>query len=82
VRLRLESRGVRLLVSALTGTVAALAVSLGNLWLKCLQPASEACVWTRAYLPLSLAVTFAILGVPVFVVTLVLLGRYASTRRR
>lgn len=82
MRVSFESREVRVLVAALAGATAAIAVSLGNLWLKCLQPASEACVWTRAYLPLSLAVSFVILGVPVFVVTLLLLGRYASARRR
>lgn len=29
-------------------------------WIKCRQPASEACVWAKAYLPLSFAVGVAI----------------------
>jgi hypothetical protein len=57
------------------GATAALSVSLGDLLLKCQRPASEACVWGKAYLPVSLAFTFVMLGVPVFVVTLVLLRR-------
>ncbi|MFN2565065.1 MAG: hypothetical protein ABR499_08675 [Gemmatimonadaceae bacterium] len=80
--MNLDSRAVRILIATLVGVVAALAVPLGNLWLKCQQPASEACVWSRAYLPLSLGLTAVILGVPVFVVTLVLLRRYAATRVR
>jgi hypothetical protein len=80
--LNVHSRPVRVLVAAVVGVVAAVAVPYGNLWLKCLQPASEACVWSKAYLPLSLGLTAVILGVPVFVVTLMLLRRYASTRPR
>lgn len=78
----LDSRPVRILVATLVGAVAALSVPLGNLWLKCQQPTSEACVWSKAYLPVSLGLTAVILGVPVFVVTLVLLRRYVTTRAR
>jgi hypothetical protein len=80
--LNVHSRAVRLLIATLVGALAALAVPYGNLLLKCQQPASEACVWTKAYLPLSLGFTAVILGVPVFIVTLMLLRRYASARRR
>jgi hypothetical protein len=79
---RVHSRPVRYLIAALVGALAALTVSYGNLWLKCQQPMSEACVWSKAYLPLSLGLTSVILGVPVFVVTLILLRRYAATRPR
>ncbi|MFN2566646.1 MAG: hypothetical protein ABR499_16740 [Gemmatimonadaceae bacterium] len=77
----IQSRAVRLLLAALAGVVAMLSVPLGNLWLKCQQPTSEACVWSKAYLPVSLGLTFVTLGVPVFVVALVLLRR-AATRPR
>ena len=80
--LNVQSRAVRVIIAALVGLIAALMVSYGNLWLKCLQPTSEACVWSKAYLPLSLALSLVILGVPVFVVTLLLLRRYAATRPR
>jgi hypothetical protein len=80
--LSVQSLLVRLLIATLSGVLAALAVPYGNLWLKCQVPASEACVWSRAYLPLSLGLTAVTLGVPVFVVTLILLRRYAATRRR
>jgi hypothetical protein len=80
--LHLHSRLMRVLLATVVGVVATLSVPYGNLWLKCQQPTSEACVWTAAYLPLSLGLTFVILGVPVFVVTLVLLRRHAATRSR
>jgi hypothetical protein len=80
--LNLSSRLTRWVIAMLVGAIAALAVPYGNLWLKCLQPTSEACVWSKAYLPLSLGLMFVILGVPVFVLTLTLLRRYADTRRR
>ncbi len=80
--LNVSSRIVRVLLAALAGALAALAVPLGNLWLKCQQPTSEACVWSKAYLPASLALTAVILGVPVFIVALLLLRRYAATRAR
>jgi hypothetical protein len=80
--LNVHSRAVRLLIATLVGVLASLAVPYGNLWLKCQVPTSEACVWSKAYLPLSLGLTAVILGVPVFVVALMLLRRYAATRPR
>ena len=80
--LSVQSRLVRLLIATVAGVLAALAVPYGNLWLKCQMPESEACVWSKAYLPLSLGLMALTLGVPVFVVTLVLLRRYAATRSR
>jgi hypothetical protein len=77
-----RSRGMRALIAVLVGVVATLVVPFGNLWLKCLQPTSEACVWSRAYLPLSLAFTAVFLGVPALALTLFLLRRYAATRPR
>jgi hypothetical protein len=79
---KLDSRPIRVLIATLVGAVATVSVPLGNLWLNCQQPASEACVWSKAYLPRSLGLTAVILGVPVFIVTLVLLRRYAATRAR
>jgi hypothetical protein len=80
--INVHSRALRLLIATLVGVVAALSVPYGNLWLKCQIPTSETCVWSKAYLPLSLGLTAVILGVPVFVVTLMLLRRYAATRPR
>ena len=78
----LRSRAARIVVALIVGAVAALAVALGNLWIKCLQPAAEACIWSKAYLPVSLGFTAIFLGVPVFIVTLILLRRYARTLPR
>lgn len=80
LRLNAHSRLVRVLIAMLAGVLAALAVPYGNLWLKCQVATSEACVWSKAYLPLSLGLTAVTLGVPVFVVTLLLLRRYVATR--
>ena len=78
----LRSRTIRVLVALAIAVVATVVVPLGNLWLKCLQPTSEACVWSKAYLPLSLGFTSVFLGVPAFVLALFLLRRYAATRPR
>jgi hypothetical protein len=78
----LRSRALRIVVAVAVAVVAALVVPFGNLWLKCQQPTSEACVWSKTYLPLSIGFTSVILGIPVFVVTLMLLRRYAATRSR
>jgi hypothetical protein len=78
----LRSRAIRVLIALAVSVVATLVVPLGNLWLKCLQPASEACVWSRAYLPLSLGFTAFTLGLPGFILTLFLLRRYVDTLSR
>ena len=78
----LRSRAVRVLVAFAVSLVATLVVPFGNLWLKCLQPTSEACVWSRAYLPLSLAFTTLFLGLPAFILTLFLLRRYVAAQSR
>ena len=78
----LRSRGIRMLAALAVGAVATLAIPLGNLWLKCQQPASEACVWSKAYLPLSLAFTAVFVGIPAFILTLFLLRRYVATLPR
>ncbi len=77
-----DSRPVRVVIAALVAALAALAVPYGNLWLKCQQPTAEACVWTKAYLVPSLGLTAVTLGIPVFVVTLILLRRRAAARSR
>jgi hypothetical protein len=78
----LRSRAIRVVLALAVSVVATLVVPFGNLWLKCQQPTSEACVWTRAYLPLSLGFTALILGLPAFILTLFLLRRYADTLSR
>jgi hypothetical protein len=39
-------------------------------------------VWSKAYLPLSIGFTSVMLGIPVFVVTLMLLRRYVASPPR
>jgi hypothetical protein len=50
-----------------------------DLLLKCRAPFSEACVWARAYLPLTLGLELLLVGIPVFLLAYWLLGR--SQRR-
>jgi hypothetical protein len=78
----LRSRTIRVLAALAIGVVATLVVPFGNVWLKCQQPTAEACVWSKAYLPLSLAFTSVFLGVPAFILALFLLRRYAATLPR
>lgn len=78
----LRSRAIRLLAALVIGAVGTLVIPFGNLWLKCQQPTSEACVWSKAYLPLSLGFTGVFVGVPAFILTLFLLRRYAATLPR
>jgi hypothetical protein len=77
-----RSRAVRVLSAVAVGLVATVVVPFGNLWLKCQLPTSEACVWSRAYLPLSLAFTAVVVGLPAFGLTLFLLRRYVATLSR
>jgi hypothetical protein len=78
----LRSRAIRMLIALAVSVVATLVVPFGNLWLKCQQPTSEACVWSRAYLPLSLGFTALILGLPTFILTVFLLRRYVASLSR
>jgi len=52
----------RVLISVLLLLVIAAGVPLLELWIKCQRPASEACVWAKAYLPLSVGIG-AVIGV-------------------
>jgi hypothetical protein len=49
-----------------------------DLFFACRAPASEACVWGKAYFPLTLAVSVVVLGGIVTAVTYVLLARLGS----
>ena len=59
--------------------IAAVVVGVGlpqiEIALACRHPLSEACVWGHAYLPLNVAATVLLLGVPTFLVVAWLLGR-------
>lgn len=61
------------------GTLAALFVSLAAPYLEvqfaCRRHVAEGCVWGRALLPVNVAVTAVVAGVPTFLVVVWLLGR-------
>ncbi|HYG55042.1 MAG TPA: hypothetical protein VD965_07075 [Burkholderiales bacterium] len=52
----------RAAVSALVGLAAGAAYPVVDLLVSCRHPASEACVWAKAYLPLTFALSIPILG--------------------
>jgi hypothetical protein len=58
------TKGHRLAIAFITGAVVSTAVAFGEVWVKCLRPASESCVWARSYLELTLLVYPVVIGVP------------------
>jgi len=61
------------------GAAVAVGVPLVELWRACRAPISEACVWGKALLPVSLAVGAA-LGVPVAAASYALLRAWQRRR--
>jgi hypothetical protein len=66
----------RVFVALGTGLAAGIAYPLVDLAIACRAPASEACVWGRAYLPLTFALSVPIVGAVVaWIVHAVLVAR-------
>lgn len=63
----------RVFLSLLVFALLAAGVPLLERWIKCQQPSSEACVWAKAFLPLSFGIG-TVLGVLAALVTWFLLG--------
>ena len=59
----MASRRPAFIAAGLVGLTLGVGVPLGELWRACRAPASEACVWGKALLPVSLSVGAA-LGLP------------------
>ena len=66
----MKGRLPALLIALGVGALVAFGVPLGELWYRCLEPTSEACVWGKALLPVSLAVG-AVLGLGAAALTFV-----------
>ena len=62
-------RGGPLLLACVTGALAGIGHPYLDLALACRVPDSEACVWGKAYLPLSLGIAIPTIGGLVAVVT-------------
>jgi hypothetical protein len=58
----MRSRLLRIIAAAAVG----LAAPYVELWVKCRRPVSEACVWAKAYLPLTRPAYFAAFGLLAF----------------
>jgi hypothetical protein len=71
----MPSRRISLLIALALGLVAGTAYPLIDLALACRAPISEACVWGKAYLPLTLGLSLVIVGGIVTLVTYLLLVR-------
>ena len=74
-----QSRRSPLLIALASGLFVGLAYPFIDLGLACRRPISEACVWGKAYLPLPLGVSVALLGGAVTVLVYAVL---AWLRRR
>jgi hypothetical protein len=57
-----RSRLSRFLIALSVGLAAGIGYPFVNVGLACRVPVSEACVWGRAYFPLTLAVSVVIVG--------------------
>jgi hypothetical protein len=71
----MRSRRTSLLIALALGLMAGTAYPLIDLALACRAPISEACVWGKAYLPLTLGVSLVMVGGVVTLVTYLLLVR-------
>jgi hypothetical protein len=56
------SRRARVVSAAVVGVVVGVAYPIVDLAVACRIPASEGCVWGKAYLPLTFGLSFVILG--------------------
>ena len=69
----------RRLVRAASALAMGLAAPHAELWVKCRAPSSEACVWGRPYLPLTVPVYLVVFGGLTYLV-LALASRARRTR--
>ena len=70
------------LTASLVGLAAGVAYPFIELGIACLEPASEACVWGKAYLPLSLAVEIPVVGSIVAAIVYAFISPERKRRRR
>lgn len=71
-----------LLVATAVGLLAGIGYPYVDLWLACREPASEACVWGKAYIPLALGLSIVLLGGTVTALTYGALAFWRKRRRR
>jgi hypothetical protein len=65
----------------LTGLLAGIAYPFVDLALSCRAPASEACVWGKAYLPLTIGASLVIVGGTATALVYVLLQRRSRSKK-
>ena len=58
----MRSRQHSFLIALALGLLVGIGYPIGDLVLSCRAPTSEACVWGKAYLPLTLGVSVVLLG--------------------
>ena len=76
---RTEKRNI--VVAMAVGLVVATAYPLVDLALSCRAPQSEACVWGKAYLPLTFGLSIPIVGTLAAAVTYALIAWVARRKR-
>jgi MFS family permease len=67
-------RARKILTAAVIGVAAGAALPFIDVAIACRAPESEACVWGKAYLPLSLGISIAIIGSAVAMLVYALLA--------
>jgi hypothetical protein len=58
----MPSRRAALLIAISVGLLVGIGYPIGDLGLACGTPTSEACVWAKAYFPLTLGLSLVLLG--------------------
>lgn len=58
----MSTRRSPLLIACTIGLAVGIAYPFADRWLACRVPVSEACVWGKAYFPLTLGVSIVLLG--------------------
>lgn len=74
-----RNRGRSLLTATAVGVLVGIGYPLLALWRNCRRPASEGCVWGKAYLPLSLGIG-VVVALVVAAVAYALLQAWATRR--
>jgi hypothetical protein len=72
----MTARRKRFAFATAIGVIAWWAMVLGEIYVKCRVPDSEACSWAHAFFPkLTVPLFFVIIGLPAFVIAYVIAGR-------
>ena len=72
----------QILIAVVLGAAVGAASPFIDVWLSCRVPDSEACVWGKAYLPLSLGISIPVIGSIVAVVAYAAMAWHRGSARK